>query len=103
MIFQHILVTCITQLWFCFVEIVYLSERNEVRMLEKRLTTFATNSNKPITKDIEEALLQAVLSGADEAISPLILAGARRSVMSHVMCFCYHLTYFSLDLTVLCI
>ena len=54
-------------------------------MLEKRLTTFATNSNKPITKDIEEALLQAILSGADEAISPLILAGARRSVTSHIV------------------
>ena len=95
--------THVTQICFCFIEIVYLSERNEVRMLEKRLTVFATNSNKPITKDIEEALLQAVLSGADEAISPLILAGARRSVTSHIMCFCYHLTSFLLDLTVLCI
>ena len=31
-------------------------------------------------RDIEEALLQAVLNEAVENIAPLILAGARRSV-----------------------
>ena len=38
-----------------------------------------------MTRDIEEALLQAVLAGADEAISPLILYGARRWVLAYAL------------------
>ena len=47
-------------------------------MLEKKLSQFGSNSMKLVPVDVEEALLQAVLSGADDAIAPLILAGARR-------------------------
>ncbi len=54
-------------------------------MLEKHLIHFGTNSIKLNIVDIEEALLQAVLSGADDAIAPLILAGARRYKMSCVI------------------
>ena len=53
-------------------------------MLEKRLTYFANSSTKPEMRDIEEALLQAVLCGADDNIAPLVLAGARRYVVYYV-------------------
>ena len=61
-------------------ELVNLAAANDARTLERRLTAFAASTYKPVTRDIEEALLQAVLAGADEAISPLILYGARRWV-----------------------
>ena len=60
------------------IEIPYFARRNDIKMLEKHLIYFSANSMKLNTVDIEEALLQAILSGADDAIAPLILAGARR-------------------------
>ena len=52
--------------------------KSDNHILEKKLTFFANTGTKPDMRDIEEALLQAVLSGADDNIAPLILAGARR-------------------------
>lgn len=65
-------------MYVLFLEIPYLARKNDVKQLEKHLLNFAGSSKRIITVDIEEALLQAILAGADDAIAPLILAGARR-------------------------
>lgn len=61
-----------------FIELVQVACKSDNHILEKKLTYFASTGTKPDMRDIEEALLQAVRSGADDNIAPLILAGARR-------------------------
>lgn len=48
-----------------------------VKALDK-LLLFTSNNKTFELRDIEEALLQAVLVGANDAIASLITAGARR-------------------------
>jgi serine/threonine protein kinase/Leucine-rich repeat (LRR) protein len=60
------------------VDLVHAAGRTDNHAIEKRLTFFANSGIKPEMRDLEEALLQAVLCGASDNIAPLILAGARR-------------------------
>ena len=61
-----------------YIELVTLATKPDHHSIERRLTYFANTNSKPERRDLEEALLQAVLNGAEDTISPLILAGARR-------------------------
>lgn len=56
-------------------EIVHLIENNNVKQLEK---VIAGNARGLESRDIEEALLQAVMVGASDAIPLLVMAGARK-------------------------
>ena len=50
--------------------------RNNVKLLEKVI--MSGNARELEVSDIEEALLQAVLAGASDAIPLLVMAGARK-------------------------
>ncbi len=56
-------------------EIILHSARGEIHPLEKKLHS---KQGKPETKDIEEALLVAILNSHDFCIPSLVVAGARR-------------------------